>query len=497
MCGIIGINSSQHVATDIYEGLISLQHRGQDAAGISTYNGHFHVARGRGYVREAFTDESMRALSGSIGIGHTRYTTAGSATDLGNSQPFFANAPLGVALVHNGNLTNYRELRTDLSVQHHYQCNSESDTEVLLGVFVTALRAAPADPDIFQTYVHAVESVMTQVRGAYSVIGMIAGDGTSGVSGKGGLFAFRDPHGIRPLVYGTRARGNGTYDVIIASENSAFSPLGYTYGGDILPGEAMFVDAAGHIRRTRIKSDTLTPDVFEYIYFARPDSFLNQISVYRARQRMGKNLAARWRTVHPDVVPDVVVPVPFSSNPIALAMALELGVPYSEGLYKNAFIGRTFIMPGVEARKRAVKRKLSPQTLELADKNVLIVDDSIVRGTTSREVVDMVRGAGAKKIYFASAAPPIKYPDYYGIDIPTKEELIASYMTEDEIRTFIGADILLYQTIEDLVDAVTRRGDHAISRLSMPYLDGWYVTADITNDTAAAVAAARARERQS
>lgn len=486
MCGIIGISAEHDVASEVYEGLINLQHRGQDAAGIATCDGRFHVARGRGYVREAFTEESVMELRGHMGVGHTRYTTAGSSSDIANSQPFFTHSPLGIALVHNGNLTNYRELRTKLESNSHFHCNSESDTEVLLGVFASALNACDHTQKIFDSLSCAVEKTFAEVRGAYSVIGMIAGKG---------LFAFRDPHGIRPLVYGTRAKGNGRYEVVIASENTMFTPLGFTYGGDILPGEVMFVDLEGHIHRKRIQSEPLTPCVFEYIYFARPDSYLNQISVYKARQRMGKNLAVLWKERFNNIRPDVVVPVPFSSNPIALSMALELGIPYSEGLYKNAFVGRTFIMPGTEKRQKAVKRKLSPQRIELEGKKVLIVDDSIVRGTTSREVVSMVRNAGAEEVYFASACPPIRYPDYYGIDIPTKKELIATGRGEDEIREFIGADILLYQTIESLVDAVTRRGEHAISRLSMPYLDGWYVTGDITPETMERIELERERER--
>ncbi len=470
MCGIIGITSSKSVANELYEGLFHLQHRGQDSAGIVTFDNSFHTARGRGYVREAFEEESLQALEGDIGIAHTRYTTAGSSSKNGNTQPFLTNSPYGIALVHNGNLTNYHELKKELSQKDKFHCNSESDTEVLLGVFASELQKAKTDGEFFETLAIAVDKVHERVKGAYSVIGIIAGKG---------MFAFRDPHGIRPLVYGIRDTRLGASDVVFSSENTMYTPLNFKHMGDVGPGELVFVEQGGKMHRKKLRDEAFTPCVFEYVYFARPDSIINNISVYRARLRMGQNLARRWKELHPKIIPDVVVPVPFSSNPIALSFAHELGVRYSEGLYKNSFVGRTFIMPGSDERKRSVVRKLSPQIFELQGKDVLLVDDSIVRGLTSRAVVELVRNAGANKVYFASACPPIRYPDFYGIDIPTRAELIAAQKSQEEIRAYMKTDILLYQTIEDLVEAVTRKGDHGVDQLSMPYLNGKYVAGNI------------------
>jgi amidophosphoribosyltransferase len=486
MCGIIGISSQLHVAADLYEGLIQLQHRGQDAAGIVTFDGQFHLAQGRGYVREAFTEAAARALEGGLGIAHTRYTTAGSAQSAANMQPFLANAPYGIAIVHNGNLVNYRELREELRIKDRIHCNSESDTEALLGVLASELRQADATKDFFDALSAAMARLFKRVIGAYSVIGIIAGRG---------LFAFRDPHGIRPLVWGIRERSNAPPDFIFSSENTMYAPLGFCLSDDVQAGELIFVDVDGVMHRRRIVEELFTPCVFEYVYFARPDSCINKISVYRARLRMGENLAKAWKTRNPNVAPDVVVPIPFSSGPIAHSLAHNLGVRYTEALYKNAFVGRTFIMPGSDVRRQSIKRKLSPLPIELHGKEVLLVDDSIVRGSTSRYVVDLVRSAGAKKVYFASACPPVVYPDFYGIDIPTRSELIAANKSEEQIREHIGCDILLYQTIDDLVEAVTRKGEHSIDRLSMPYLDGWYVTGDLSEEKIRALEEARTAER--
>jgi amidophosphoribosyltransferase len=492
MCGIVGIVGSEEASPQLYESLLNLQHRGQDATGIATFNGRFHVSRGAGYVREAYSQASLIALRGTMGLGQTRYSTAGSALDVGNAQPFLTNSPYGVALVHNGNLTNYPEIRKALQEKNDFHCNSDSDTEALLGVFATELRNAPESDDFFATLTRAVSQVFSRVRGGYSIIGMVAGQG---------LFAFRDPHGIRPLVMGSRPREEGEgADYIFASENAPFAPLGFDFAGDVAPGEVVFVPhnagVSGPLKRLKLADEQFTPDVFEYIYFARPDAFINQVSVYRARLRMGQNLARRWKELHPDIVPDLVVPVPFTSNPFALAFAHEIGARYSEALYRNVFVGRTFLMPGMNERAKSVRRKLTPQQVELEGKDILLVDDSIVRGVTSREVVNMVREAGANKVYFASACPPVKYPDFYGIDIPTKDELIASRMDEEGIREFLGADVLLYQTIPDLTEAILRRGDHGIDRLSMPYLDGWYVTGDIDEKRMDEVKRARTYERE-
>jgi amidophosphoribosyltransferase len=470
MCGIIGIYSHKSVSEDIYDGLIHLQHRGQDAAGILTYDTQFHLRKGMGLVRDVIDENNIPFLSGNWGLGHTRYTTAGSAFSLDNAQPFVTNAPYGIGIIHNGNLTNYDELKNELTAIDRYHCNSQSDTETILGAFASSLHKCNPKNDIFKNVCTAVKSVFDRARGAYSIIGIIADYG---------MFAFRDPHGIRPLVWGTRKNPNNTTDYIFSSENAMYYPLGFTIEGSVAPGEVIFIDKSGTLHRKRVKKDLFTPCVFEYVYLARPDAFINDISVYRARLRMGQNLAKKWKRLYPNILPEVVVPIPFTSNTAALSLAGELGVRYTEGIYKNQFIGRTFIMPGQEIRKKSVMHKLSPQPLELLNKDVMLLDDSIVRGTTSREVVKMVREAGAKKVYLVATCPPIKYPDFYGIDIPTCAELIAHDKTEEEIRDFIGADILLYQDIDALVEAVTRKGAHGINRLSMPYLDGWYVTGDI------------------
>jgi len=480
MCGVIGITSARPVVAELYEGLIQLQHRGQDSAGITTYRAGFHTSKGVGYVREAFSEEALSALDGTVGIGHTRYTTAGLSNNAAGAQPFIINEPNGIALVHNGNLTNYQTLKHELA-QNHVRFSSDSDTEVLLNVLADELRAVQARAEFFEILAEAVERLFARARGAYSVIGIVSGEG---------MFAFRDPHGIRPLVIGTRGD-----DVVISSEDTVNTPLGFSYLGDVMPGELVFIDLSRKMTRRRLVRKPFTPCVFEYVYLARPDAFINQVSVYRARLRMGENLAKRWKETYPRVVPDVVVPIPFSSNPVALSFAGKIGVRYSEGIYKNSFVGRTFMMPRLSERKKSVHRKLSPQKIELAGKDVLLLDDSIVRGNVSREAVSMVRAAGAKKVYFASACPPLRYPDFYGIDIPTRNELIAAYKTEKEIREYIGADILLYQTIPDLVEAVTRKGDHGIDRLSMPYLDGVYITEDVDEESMARVGSTRKKER--
>ena len=470
MCGIIGIYSHKPVVTELYDGMIHLQHRGTDAAGILTYNGKFHLKKGSGLVRDIFHAGNMQVLQGNWGLGHNRYSTTGDAHSIENAQPRYLNFPYGIAMVHNGNLTNYYDLKKELADVDRYNSSSDSDIESLLSVFSSKLRTIPKETDIFEAICAGVESVFDRARGGYSVIGIISGKG---------MFAFRDPHGIRPLVHGVRHNKDGTHDYIFASETTMNYPLGFRSRGDVAPGEVIFINTEGKKYRRRLREDTFTPCLFEYVYLARPDSVMNKISVYRARLRMGQNLARKWKREYPDLLPDVVVPVPFSSNTAALSMAHELGVRYSEGLYKNAYVGRTFIMPGQEKRRKSVLQKLSPQEIELRGKTVMLLDDSIVRGTTSKEVVKLVRDAGAKKVYFVSACPEVKYPDFYGIDIPTSSELIAYNRNVEDIREYMGADILMYQDIKDIVEAVTRHGDHNIDRLSMPCLDGWYVTGDI------------------
>jgi amidophosphoribosyltransferase len=474
MCGIIGIFSQTSVSNELYNGLVQLQHRGQDAAGILTFNGNFHIHKRQGLVRDVFNQEIIASLAGNMGLGHTRYPTNGSAYDIGNAQPFMSRWPFGVGMVHNGNLTNYQELKEELLTRQNYHCNSGSDLEVILGIFSLKLASTDQSKPIFDRVCAAVDEVYARVRGGYSVLAVIAGCG---------MLAFRDPNGIRPLVWGSRISENGQRDFVFASENGSFYSLGFEYISNVGPGEVMFIDLNGQIHQRKLRHKQFAPCAFEYIYFARPDAYINNVSVYRARSRMGQNLGLKWKQIYPDLMPDVVIPVPFSANTAALALAQELGVRYSEGLYKNPFVGRTFIMPNQQKRQRSINQKLTPQPLEIKDKVVMLVDDSIVRGTTSREVVRMARETGAKEIYFVSCSPAIKYPDFYGIDIATSGELIAATKTEEEIRQFIGADKLMYQDLEGLVEAITRKGDHQIDQLSMPWFDGWYVTGDVDTQT--------------
>jgi amidophosphoribosyltransferase len=475
MCGILGIFSHKPVAQEMYDGLIHLQHRGTDAAGILTYNERFHIKKGSGYVRSVFHQGNMSRLKGNIGIGHNRYSTVGNAHSVENAQPMYNNIPFGIGMCFNGNLTNYPELKEELK-NEHINCNSDSDLEAIMGIFAWTLERENGTNNFFTSICKAVEEVYRRCNGGYSVIGLIAGRG---------MVVFRDPHGIRPMVMGKResqgldVKGKKSIDYIFSSENTMYYPLGFEFVGDVLPGEVVYISPDGKMHRKVVLQKEFTPCVFEYVYLARPDSYFNNISVYRARLRMGENLSKKWLRLYPEITPDILIPVPFSSNTAALSMAYHLGVRYSEGLYKNNFIGRTFIMPGQEKRRKSVRHKLSPQEIEIKDKDVMLLDDSIVRGTTSQEVVKLVRDAGARKVYFVSACPPIRYPDFYGIDIPTRKELIAYNKSVNEIRDHIGANIMMYQDIGDLVEAVTRRGEHNIDRLSMPCLDGWYVTGDI------------------
>ncbi len=473
MCGVIGIFSNKAVAQELYDGLIHLQHRGQDAAGMLTCDERFHLRKGQGYVRDVFDQSHFDRLTGNWGIGHTRYPTAGCKVSAENAQPLMLFAPYGVSMVHNGDLTNYSELKKELEDNERCYFNSTSDLEVILHIFAKQMYGSSNGQSLFDRICEAVDNVYTRCFGGYAVVGIIA---------KKGMFAFRDPHGIRPLMLGVRKNENGKEEYIFSSENTMHYPLGFEMVRDLEPGEVAFIDKEGILHTKILRKELFTPSVFEYVYLARPDSVINNISVYRARLRMGQNLARKWMNKYPDIKPDIVVPVPFSSNTAALSMAHELGVRYSEGLYKNQFVGRTFIMPQQGARKKSILQKLSPQEIELRGKKVLLVDDSIVRGNTSKEVIDLVRHAGAAEVYFCSACPPIKFPDFYGIDIPTRAELIAATKSVEEIRNFIGADILLYQDIHDLVEAITRKGKHHIDRLSMPCLDGWYVTGNITKE---------------
>ena len=468
MCGLAGIYSHKPVATELYDSLIHLQHRGQDAAGITTYNKHMHKTKGLGLVRDIFTEKKIKRLKGNIGIAHTRYPTHGGFGH-GEIQPFWTSVPYGIALAHNGNLTNYNELAKEVTKTETRYLNTTSDSEVLLHLFADELHQTippQTDEEFFDLLCESVTSIFNKVKGAYSVTSMIIGKG---------LVVFRDPQGIRPLVKGERKNDSGKTDYIFASENTMFYSMGYESKGNVLPGELIYVDDDGKLFSKRLVKEEFNPCIFEYVYFARPDALLNDVGVYRSRLRMGQNLAFAWMKKYPNVKPDIVIPAPSTANTSALSFAHEIGVRYSEGLYKNHFVGRTFIMPGQEERKRSVKHKLVPQETEIRGKKVLIVDDSIVRGNTSREIVRMVKDFGAKEVYFVSACPPIQHPCYYGVDMPTTEELIASNKSIDTIKKILGVDILMYQEIEDLVEAVTRIGDHHIDNPCMACLDGHYV----------------------
>ncbi|MDF2690173.1 MAG: purF [Gammaproteobacteria bacterium] len=478
MCGIVGIvNQNHEVAAELYESLIQLQHRGQDSAGIMTCDEFFHRRISQGLVRDVFDKEDIERLSGKLGIGHVRYPTTGGACQE-QAQPFWLGSPYGIALAHNGNLTNYKQLRTELRKSRRH-LNTESDSETLIHLFADGF--AETEPvhtssGFFEQVCGSVSQIFQKVQGSYSVLSIVVGKG---------LVAFRDPNGIRPLCMGIRRSDDGTEDVIIASETTAFFGLGFEEMGDIAPGEVVFVDLEGKLFRRILQQAEFRPCVFEYVYFARPDSRLNDISVYRARLRMGQNLAKNWLKTYPEIKPDVVIPVPFTSNTAALAFAHEIQVRYSEGLYKNPFIGRTFIMPGDALRRESVRFKLSPQKIEIKNKSVLLLDDSIVRGTTSREIVRMVRDCGAKQVYLVSACPPVKFPCYYGINIPTSKELIAHNKSIAAIQEYLGVDILLYQNLEDLQEATLRKGLHRVKKPCMACMDGDYCAGVISEQEAA------------
>ncbi|KTD65541.1 amidophosphoribosyltransferase [Legionella spiritensis] len=492
MCGIVGIYSQGSVAPELFDSLIHLQHRGQDAAGILTCDQRFYTRQGLGLVREIFTPDSVMSLKGNIGIGHTRYPTAGgySETDI---QPLWLGSPRGIALAHNGNLTNYQELADDIRLKQYKHLNSSLDSEAMLLMLADRLAhgqyGEEDDEKFFELLCKAVQYVFRHVEGAYSIVSVVIGKG---------LVAFRDPHGIRPLVWGSRDNTSGQKDIIFASETTPFYALGFQEEGDIQPGEVAYVSrTTGKLYRRVLQEKTFRPCVFEYVYFARPDATLNHVSVYRARLRMGQNLGRQWLKKYPDVIPDVVIPVPFTANTAALSFAHELGVRYSEGLYKNPFIGRTFIMPNQKARKRSIGYKLTPQRTEIQNKSVLLVDDSIVRGTTSREIVRMVRALGAKNIYLVSTSPAIKNPCFSGIDIPTRQELIASDQDDEQIARYIGVDILMYQSHEDLVEAVTRRGKNQIKQPCMACMNGDYFCKSMTKEKMRQLEAHRQKGRNS
>ncbi|MCL6555762.1 MAG: amidophosphoribosyltransferase [Burkholderiales bacterium] len=483
MCGIIGVVSHSPVNQLLYDGLMLLQHRGQDAAGIVTSQGRtFHMHKSGGMVRDVFRTRNMRDLLGNMGIAHVRYPTAGSASSSAEAQPFYVNSPFGVVLGHNGNLTNTDALRQELFREDLRHLNTNSDSEVLLNVLAHELQESTTNhrldvANIFQ----AVAGVHRRCRGAYAVVAMIAGYG---------MLAFRDPYGIRPLVFGKLETDQGT-EYMVASESVALDALGYTLVRDVEPGEAIFIDEEGNFFSQQCaQQPLLSPCIFEYVYFARPDSVMNGISVYASRLRMGERLAEKIRREFSHLDIDVVIPIPDTSRPSALQLANELGILYREGFIKNRYIGRTFIMPGQAVRKKSVRQKLNAMAVEFKGKNVLLVDDSIVRGTTSRQIVQMAREAGARKVYFASAAPPVRFPNVYGIDMPTRAELLATGRTDEEIRREIGADALIYQDLDALVAAV-REGNPAIPRFDTSCFDGDYITGDVTEEYLARLEASR------
>lgn len=481
MCGIVGIVGKRDVNVQLYDALTILQHRGQDAAGIVTcQNGRMAQQKANGLVQDVFRTRHMQRLVGNMGIGHVRYPTAGSSGPA-MAQPFYVNSPYGIALAHNGNLTNTDKLSEDLFKTDLRHVNTDSDSEVLLNVFAHELqlqgKLKPTPDDIFA----AIAGVHNRITGGYAVVSLIAGYG---------LIAFRDPNGIRPLVYGTRESEDGT-EYMVASESVALDVLGFHLIDDVEPGEAIYITEAGQLyRRQCAKHSRLAPCIFEHVYFARPDSIMDGISVYKARLRQGEKLADKILRERPNHDIDVVIPIPDSSRVAGQALAQRLGVKFREGLVKNRYIGRTFIMPGQQQRKKSVRQKLNPIELEFKGKNVLLVDDSIVRGTTCQQIIQMARDAGAQKVYFASAAPAVKYPNVYGIDMPTTSELIAHGRTDEEVCKEIGADWLVYQDLEDLIAASTE-GNNKVTEFDCAVFTGEYIGGDVTPEYLEKVAAAR------
>jgi len=474
MCGVLGMVANQSVAQDLYDGLIVLQHRGQDASGISTYDGNqIHIKKGNGLVRDVFRTKSMIRLKGNIGIGHVRYPTAGCYTEE-EAQPFYVNAPFGIVLGHNGNLTNYAKVKKNVVDKDMRHLNTTSDSELLLNVLAHELLQERAKGHVTPSQIFdAVKHVYKRIEGGYAVMSMIAGHG---------LLAFRDPNGIRPLVIGSRKRSGQAEEFIVASESVAIKTMGFEFLRDVQPGEAIYID-----EKTRkfyslqcVKADP-TPCIFEFVYLARPDSLIDGISVYKTRLRMGMKLAKQIKNDLEELKIDVVIPIPETSRPIALAMAEVLKVRFREGFVKNRYIGRTFIMPSQQLRQKSIRYKLNPIPLEFKGKNVLLVDDSIVRGNTSRKIVEMVREAGANKVYFASASPPIVNPDVYGIDMPTRTELIGHNLTIPQIAKSIGVDKLYYQKIKDLLDSA-HEGNKKIKNFCWASMGGPYPAGNITEE---------------
>jgi len=469
MCGLVGIVGHSDIAPDIYDALTMLQHRGQDAAGIMTWrNGRFSQRKSEGLVRDVFRQSHMQRLVGTMGIGHVRYPTAGSSGPA-LAQPFYVNSPYGIAMAHNGNLTNSNELSHEMFTSDLRHLNTDSDSEVLLNVFAHELqqlgRLTPAPDDIFS----AISGVHRRCRGGYAVVAMVVNYGIVG---------FRDPNGIRPMVLGERRTDAGV-DYMLASESVALDVLGFKLIGDVAPGEGVYISLNGQLHRKQCAPNPrLRPCIFEHVYFARPDSLMDGVSVYKTRMRQGEALARKILTLRPDHDIDVVIPVPDTSRVAAQSMAYRLGLKFREGLMKNRYIGRTFIMPGQGQRRKSVRQKLNPVPLEFEGKNVMLVDDSIVRGTTCRQIVNLAREAGAAKVYFASAAPPVLYPNVYGIDMPSASELVAHGRSVEEVCELIGADWLVYQDLDELIRC-SLEGNTAIDAFECSVFDGSYLTGDV------------------
>lgn len=471
MCGIVGIVGFTPVNQAIYDALTVLQHRGQDAAGIVTIDASrcFRLRKANGLVQDVFEARHMQRLQGNMGIGHVRYPTAGSSS-VAEAQPFYVNSPFGIALAHNGNLTNAHELKKRLFENEHRHINTSSDSEILLNILASEISRFSEYPLQVNDIFSAISALHRNIRGAYACVAMIIGHG---------MVAFRDPNGIRPLVIGKRTLENGKTEYMVASESVALDTLDFEFIRDVAPGEAIYISENGELFTQQCaENPSHNPCLFEYVYFARPDSFMDKISVYSARVRMGQRLGAKIAREWADLDIDVVIPIPETSCDIALQIALILNKPYRQGFVKNRYVGRTFIMPGQQARRRSVRRKLNANRAEFRNKNVLLVDDSIVRGTTSEQIVELARQAGAKKVYFASAAPEVRFPNVYGIDMPSAHELIAHGREVDEIAAMIGADELIFQDLDDLIEAV-REENTDITQFECSVFNGIYVTKDV------------------
>lgn len=481
MCGFIGIwRPNGSVFSDIFDGLVAIQHRGQDSAGMVTYSEGFHMARGAGLVRDVFSQQTAEMLRGSVGIGHVRYPTTGGG-GVENAQPFVLSHPFGLALAHNGNLTNYNDLRGQLEGTGRRVISSTCDAEIILNVLAEEMiRRIPAEFDL-DGFFESVQATMGRLKGAYSVVGMVAGRG---------MFLFRDPYGIKPIMIGERTDSDGTAHCA-ASESVVLDMLDFHKTTNVAAGEAVFIDHQGNVSRRQLTNEPHRPCIFEYVYFARPDSFLDKISVYKTRMRCGQKLAEAWRKTGLEA--DVIIPIPESATTAAMAMARELDIKYREAFVKNRYIGRTFIMANDRMRRSSIRAKLNPIQIEFEGRNVLLVDDSIVRGNTSKQIVNVARQAGAKKVYFASYSPPLRHPCVYGIDMSTRREFVAKNRSPEEVAEIIGADYVLYQSLEDMEDA-TREGNTDVTSFCNACFSGHYPTGDVTPEMLHEIEADRIRE---